>query len=65
MSTLRTSEKTYQAVLPQRLALEPASVDNPGAGTKRGAGDCRKARQLACNLVEGRLAMARSSRATL
>ena len=36
--TLRTGEKTHQAVLPQRSALEPASADNPGVGTKRGAG---------------------------
>lgn len=35
---VHTREQTHQAVLPQRPALEPAPADNPGAGTKRGAG---------------------------
>ena len=44
MATLHTSEKTHQAVLPQRPALESASADNPGVGTKRGA-DARRSRR--------------------
>ena len=36
--TLHASEETHQAVLPQRPALEPVPVDNPGVGTKRGTG---------------------------
>ncbi len=36
MSTFHASEKTHQAVLPQRPALEPVPADNPGVGTKRG-----------------------------
>ncbi len=39
--TLHISEKTHQAVLPQRPALEPTSVDNPGVGTKQGVGNRR------------------------
>jgi len=38
MATLHTSEKTHQGMLPQPPALEPASADNPGVGTKRGTG---------------------------
>ena len=34
---MHTSEKTHHPVLPQRPALELASADNPGVGTKRGA----------------------------
>lgn len=36
MPTLHTRQKTHQAVLPQRPALESVSADNPGVGTKRG-----------------------------
>ena len=36
MSTLYTSEKTNQGMLPQSPALESASADKPGVGTKRG-----------------------------
>ncbi len=35
MSTLHTSEKTNQGMLPQSPALESASADKPGVGTKR------------------------------
>jgi 5-methylcytosine-specific restriction endonuclease McrA len=35
MSTFSIGEKTHQAVLPQRPALELAAADNPGVGTKR------------------------------
>ena len=45
MTTLESaSEKTHQAVLPQRPALESASADNPGVGTKRGV-DARRQRR--------------------
>jgi 5-methylcytosine-specific restriction endonuclease McrA len=37
MSTLCVSQKTHPEMLPQSLALESASADNPGVGTKRGA----------------------------
>ncbi len=36
MSTLHTSEKTDQGMLPQSPALESTSADKPGVGTKRG-----------------------------
>jgi len=36
VSTLHTSEKTDQGMLPQSPALESASADKPGVGTKRG-----------------------------
>ena len=36
MSTLHTSEKTNQGMLPQSPALESISADKPGVGTKRG-----------------------------
>ncbi len=36
MSTLYTSEKTNQGMLPQSPALESTSADKPGVGTKRG-----------------------------
>ncbi len=36
MSTLHTSEKTNQGMLPQSPALESTSADKPGVGTKRG-----------------------------
>ena len=36
MSTLHTSETTNQGMLPQSPALESASADKPGVGTKRG-----------------------------
>jgi len=35
MSKFHVSEKTHQAVLPQRPALESVEADNPGVGTKR------------------------------
>jgi 5-methylcytosine-specific restriction endonuclease McrA len=35
MSTLHTSEKTNQGMLPQSPALESTSADKPGVGTKR------------------------------
>ena len=45
MTTLESaSEKTHRAVLPQRPALESASADNPGVGTKRGVEACRQRR---------------------
>ena len=37
MAALHASEQTHQSVLPQQAALESASADNPGVGTKRGA----------------------------
>ena len=37
MSKLYISEKTNQGMLPQSPALESASADKPGVGTKRGA----------------------------
>jgi len=37
MSTLYKIEKTNQGMLPQSPALESASADKPGVGTKRGA----------------------------
>ena len=47
MTTLESaSEKTHQAVLLQRPALESASADSPGVGTKRGA-DARRQRRAA------------------
>jgi 5-methylcytosine-specific restriction endonuclease McrA len=37
MSTLYTSQKTHQGMLPQSSALETESADNPRVGTKRGS----------------------------
>lgn len=39
MTTLNISEQTDLGVLPQLRALEPVSEDNPGVGTKLGAGE--------------------------
>ncbi|SIO84532.1 hypothetical protein [Nocardiopsis sp. JB363] len=36
MATFRTGQKTHQAVLPQRPALEPESVDTPRIGHETG-----------------------------
>lgn len=36
MSTINTSERTHLRMLPQSVALEFVSADNPGVGTKRG-----------------------------
>ena len=36
---MNISEQTDLGVLPQLRALEPASEDNPGVGTKLGAGE--------------------------
>lgn len=40
LATFRVGEKTHQAVLPQRPALESVSVDKPGIRHETGHGRC-------------------------